>query len=326
VSGDRTVLAAVDIAVHFPITRGLLRQVVGYVRAVDGVSLDVSAGETLALVGESGSGKTTLGRVLCGLQPPTRGQVIFEGRPLPLRGPEARRVRAHIQMVYQDPTSSLNPRRRVGDIIADPLVIHRRGDPAWRRRRVAELLSLVELPPDFAYRYPHSLSGGQRQRVNIARALALGPRVLVLDEPTSALDVSVQAKLVHLLKRLQRELDLTYVFISHDLPLVRNIAGRVAVMYLGHLMEIAEAESLFTRPRHPYTRALLSVVPALTAEERRLLPGRVELQGEIPSPAAPPPGCPFHPRCSEAGEDCRRTLPQLRPVDGHLVRCHLVGA
>ncbi|MEW6547826.1 MAG: ATP-binding cassette domain-containing protein, partial [Bacillota bacterium] len=272
-SPDRTVLAAIDVKVHFPITRGLLRQVVGYVRAVDGVSLEISAGETLALVGESGSGKTTLGRVICGLQPPTRGQVIFEGHPLPLRGPEARRVRAHIQMVYQDPTSSLNPRRRVGDIITDPLVIHRRGDPAWRRRRVAELLSLVELPPDFAYRYPHSLSGGQRQRVNIARALALGPRVLVLDEPTSALDVSVQAKLVHLLKRLQRELDLTYVFISHDLPLVRNIAGRVAVMYLGHLMEIAEAESLFTRPRHPYTRALLSVVPALTAEERRLLPG-----------------------------------------------------
>ncbi|GAB4568196.1 MAG: dipeptide ABC transporter ATP-binding protein [Anaerolineae bacterium] len=311
---------------HFPIVRGILIQrPVGYVRAVDEVDLTIYRGETLALVGESGSGKTTMGKLLIRVLRPTSGEIWFDGQEISqLDEDELRPIRRRMQMVYQDPTSSLNPRRRIKDILAEPLIIHGMKDGAARARRVAELLQLVELPEDFAYRYPGALSGGQKQRVGIARALALNPNFIVLDEPTSALDVSVQAKIIALLKRLQADLGLTYLFITHDLRVVRNLATRVAVMYLGKVVEQASVEALFANPQHPYTRALLSTIPALDEEELRVLPEKSPLRGEIPSAAHVPPGCPFHPRCPARFEPCDRELPEERETEsGHLVRCHL---
>ena len=311
---------------YFPLTTGLLHRKVGDVKAVDGVSVTLEEGRTLALVGETGSGKTTLGRLLVRLLEPTSGRIYFDGQDITRRSEaELRPVRRHLQMVFQNPASSLNPRRRVREIIEEPLVIHSIGTPRQRLRRVSELLERVELPPkDFLFRYPHALSGGQRQRVAIARALALSPRLVVLDEPTSALDVSVQAKIIALLRRLQRELKLTYLFISHDLSLVRNVADAVAVMYLGKVVELASAETLFSHPCHPYTRALLSAIPTVSDEEAALIPEKIVLQGEIPSPARVPPGCAFHTRCYARIAGCDRIVPEFLQVGAdHQVRCIL---
>ncbi len=319
-------LAARGLTKHFPIYRGIvLQRQVGAVRAVDQVDLTIMPGETLALVGESGSGKTTIGKLLIRVLRPTAGEIWFGGQDIAhLNDAALRPVRRRMQMVYQDPTSSLNPRRRVKDIIEDPLVIHKIGDAAQRASRVEELLHLVELPVEFAYRYPNALSGGQKQRVGIARALALNPAFIVLDEPTSALDVSVQAKIIALLKRLQAELGLTYLFITHDLRVVRNLATRVGVMYLGRIVEQAPTETLYANPAHPYTRALLSAIPALDEEELAAIPQKVPLQGEIPSAAHVPPGCAFHPRCPARFAPCDRVVPRESVVaEGHLVRCHL---
>ena len=311
---------------YFPLTTGLLHRKVGDVKAVDGVSVTLEEGRTLALVGETGSGKTTLARLLVRLLEPTSGRIFFDGQDVTRRSEaELRPVRRHLQMVFQNPASSLNPRRRVREIIEEPLVIHSIGTPRQRLRRVSELLERVELPPkDFLFRYPHALSGGQRQRVAIARALALSPRLVVLDEPTSALDVSVQAKIIALLRRLQRELKLTYLFISHDLSLVRNVADAVAVMYLGKVVELAPAETLFSHPCHPYTRALLSAIPTVSDEEAALIPEKIVLQGEIPSPARVPPGCAFHTRCYARIAGCDRIVPEFLQVGAdHQVRCIL---
>ena len=319
-------LAAHALVKYFPVTAGLLRWKVGDVKAVDGVSLTLEEGRTLALVGETGSGKTTLGRLLIRLLAPTGGRIEFDGRDITKLGErDLRPVRAQMQMVFQNPASSLNPRRRVKDIIAEPLTVHGVGTPVQRLRMVGELLELVELPAkDFLFRYPHVLSGGQRQRVAIARALALHPKLIVLDEPTSALDVSVQAKIIALLRRLQREFKLTYLFISHDLSLVRNVAETVAVMYLGKIVELAPAETLFDRPSHPYTRALLSAIPTVSDEEAALIPEKIVLKGEIPSAARVPSGCAFHPRCYARIDGCDRIVPELISIgDGHLVRCIL---
>ncbi len=314
-----------DLVKVFPITQGLLRRRVGEIRAVDGVSLRVPTGSTLALVGESGSGKTTTGRLVVRLLRPTAGRVLFDGLDITTLDEAALRpVRRQMQMVFQNPASSLNPRRRVREIVEEPLLVHGVGTPRERLRRVAELLDRVELPPrDFLFRYSHELSGGQKQRVAIARALALQPRLLVLDEPTSALDVSVQAKIVDLLRRLQQDLQLTYLFISHDLSLVRNLADTVAVMYLGRIVEVAPTAVLFSCPRHPYTRALLSAIPVVSEDETRLLPQRITLAGEIPSAARVPPGCAFHPRCYARREGCDVVKPRLVEVDGTAVRCIL---
>lgn len=319
-------LEAHGLVRYFPVTAGLLRRKVGDVKAVDGVNLALEEGRTLALVGETGSGKTTVGRLLARLLQPTSGRIVFAGRDITDLGErELRPVRRQMQMVFQNPASSLNPRKRAKEIIEEPLVVHAVGTPVQRLRRVGELLERVELPPkDFLFRYPHALSGGQRQRVAIARALALHPKLIVLDEPTSALDVSVQAKIVALLRRLQRELKLTYLFISHDLSLVRNVADSIAVMYLGKIVELAPAETLFRRPSHPYTRALLSAIPTVSDEEAALIPEKIVLRGEIPSPARVPTGCAFHPRCYARVDGCDRIVPELIPVgDGHLVRCIL---
>ncbi|MDR7521255.1 MAG: ABC transporter ATP-binding protein [Armatimonadota bacterium] len=321
------VLVEADSVVkHFPITRGLLRRRVGEVRAVDGVSLAIPKGATVALVGETGSGKTTLGKIIVRLLRPTAGRIVFDGRDITALDEAALRpIRRQIQIVFQNPASSLNPRRRVREIIEEPLVVHRLGTPLERWRRVHELLERVELPPrDFLFRYPHALSGGQRQRVAIARALALAPRFIVLDEPTSALDVSVQAKIIALLRRLQRELDLTYLMISHDLSLVRNVADAIAVMYLGKIVEVAPTEELFARPAHPYTRALLSAIPTVSDEEAALIPEKITLGGEVPSAARVPPGCAFHPRCYARLDACDRVVPDLLRVGpDHHARCIL---
>ncbi len=308
---------------YFPIRRGVFSRVSGYVRAVDGVDLWLRPGETLGLVGESGSGKTTTGRCILRLLEPTEGSVVFDGVDL-LKLPPAdmRRMRRQIQVIFQDPYSSLNPRMRIGTIVGEPLTIHKIAKGSEREQRVADLLKRVGLDPSAMKRYPHEFSGGQRQRIGIARALALKPKLIVCDEPVSALDVSVQAQVVNLLMDLQEEFSLTYLFIAHDLSVVEHISDRVAVMYLGKIVEVADAEQLYKDPKHPYTQALLSAVPVPdpTATSRR-----IALKGELPSPAAPPPGCAFHPRCPVAVDVCSREEPRLSDSGrGHLASCHLV--
>lgn len=321
------ILRTDGVKMHFPITAGLFRNQVGVVKAVDDIDIELNEKETFALVGESGSGKTTLAKAIFRLYRPTAGHIWFEGTDIStLDEQRLKPIRRQIQMVYQDPTSSLNPRKRLKEIIEEPLIIHGFRERNQRLRRVRELLDMVELPPEFLWRYPHNLSGGQRQRVGIARALALQPKLLILDEPTSALDVSVQAKIIGLLKKLQRELGLTYLFITHDLLLVRNFADRVGVMYLGHLVEVAPAAELYTYPRHPYTRALLSTIPTVHPSDKDMLPERTPLKGEIPSPAHQPSGCPFHPRCPRAMPQCVTKMPRIDEITpGVQVRCYLYG-
>jgi len=314
-----------DLKKHFPIMKGVFKRQVGAVRAVDGVSFDIYRRETLGLVGESGSGKSTTGRVILQLDRATEGVVTFEGRELTTLDRESlRKLRPRMQMVFQDPYASLNPRMTVSSIIAEPLREHNKAK-GEREHRVDELLSFVGLDPKHANRYPHEFSGGQRQRIGIARAIALNPDFIVCDEPIAALDVSIQAQVVNLLETLQGELGLTFLFISHDLSMVRHIADRVAVMYLGKIMELADVDVLYNDPQHPYTKALLSAVP-VPDPELETVRKRIILQGDIPSPANPPSGCPFSTRCPIAQELCVDEVPEWRQLDsGHWVACHFAG-
>jgi len=295
------------------------------VKAVEKINLEIRAGETLGLVGESGSGKSTLGRLLLRLIEPTSGKVFFDGQDLSTMSRGAlRQLRRLMQVVFQDPYASLNPRMKVASIVGEGLEIHKLARGKEKQDRIAELLRLVGLDPDAMGRYPHEFSGGQRQRIGIARALAVNPRFLVLDEPVSALDVSIQAQIINLLQDLQEQLHLTYLFIAHDLRVVEHISQRVAIMYLGKIVEIAEAEELYRDPRHPYTRALLSAIPVIDAEAK---PERMRLPGEVPSPVDPPPGCGFHPRCPYAKDVCRTAEPRLETGrEGHAVACHVFPA
>jgi oligopeptide transport system ATP-binding protein len=324
VSADSEALVQVrNLTKHFPIRKGLFARTVGQVRAVDDVSFDIVRGETLGLVGESGSGKSTTGRVMLQLDRATAGSVNFDGSDLTTIGAgELRRTRPRMQMVFQDPHASLNPRMTVASIIGEPLVEHTKMTRGERRDRIEELLDLVGLDPTHANRYPHEFSGGQRQRIGIARAIALTPEFVVCDEPIAALDVSIQAQVVNLLEELQDELGLTYLFISHDLSMVRHIADRVAVMYLGKIAELADVDQLYDTPKHPYTLALHSAVPVPdpTIEAQR---ERVILEGDIPSPANPPSGCVFRTRCPRAEARCADEVPELKELEpGHWVACH----
>ncbi|MSP87404.1 MAG: dipeptide ABC transporter ATP-binding protein [Alphaproteobacteria bacterium] len=309
---------------HFPIVKGIVfSRVSGAVKAVDGVSFDIRAGETLGFVGESGCGKTTTGRMLIRLIEPSAGRVTFMGQDvLALEGEALRRLRREMQIIFQDPFGSLNPRMTVEEIIAEPLVIHGEGDSAHRAERVRELLDVVGLATYAATRYPHEFSGGQRQRIGIARALALKPKLLICDEPVSALDVSIRAQIINLMQDLQREFGLTYLFISHDLGVVKHIADRVAVMYLGKIVEIADKRQLYAQPKHPYTQALLSAIPVPKPGRRRQ---RTVLKGDVPSPINPPQGCRFHTRCPHVMDACRKIEPALIAVGGQQVACHLVN-
>ena len=309
------------LKMHFPIYAGLLRRRAGEVKAVDGVSFDIPAGETLGLVGESGCGKSTCGRAMLRLYEPTAGQVIINGHDVTAVQPEAlRKLRPAMQMVFQDPQASLNPRMTVASIIGEPLVEHTKLSKPEQRERIEELLDQVGLNRNFANRYPHEFSGGQRQRIGIARALALNPKFIVCDEPIAALDVSIQAQVVNLLEGLQQRLGLTYLFISHDLSVVRHLCTRVAVMYLGRIVELADTSSLYAAPRHPYTSVLLAALPI--ADPRQRNRPRQVLQGEVPSPINPPPGCRFHTRCPKATALCREQEPVLAGDAAHMVACH----
>jgi oligopeptide/dipeptide ABC transporter ATP-binding protein len=317
-------IRAEHVKKYFPIRKGILQREVARVHAVDDVTVEVRAGETLGLVGESGCGKSTLARCLARLYDLTGGSVTFEGRDISrLKRRQLRPVRRELQMIFQDPYASLNPRKRVSTILSDPLRIHNYGDRAKIKARVRELLNLVGLSPEHVNRYPHEFSGGQRQRIGVARALALHPKLVIADEPVSALDVSIRAQVINLLDDLQDELALTYVFIAHDLGVVRHISDRIAVMYLGKIVEISPSEELYRRPIHPYTEALLSAVPVpdpdLSARRKHIV-----LEGDVPSPVAPPPGCRFHPRCRYATDICRKQEPPLVPygTDGHMAACH----
>ena len=322
--GNEVLVSVRGLKKHFPVTKGMFRRKVGAVRAVDGVSFDIRRGETLGLVGESGSGKSTIGRTMLQLEKATEGSVVFDGIELVgLAAGALRRTRPRMQMVFQDPHASLNPRMTVSSIVGEPLLEHGKSSSRERQERVEELLGLVCLDPTHANRYPHEFSGGQRQRIGIARAIALNPDFIVCDEPIAALDVSIQAQVVNLMEHLQDLLGLTYLFISHDLGMVRHIADRVAVMYLGHIMELADVDDLYGDPRHPYTRALQSSapVPDPVVEATRV---KIILEGDIPSPSNPPPGCPFNTRCPDAVDRCHEEIPAWREVaPGHGVACHL---
>ncbi|CAN5647201.1 dipeptide ABC transporter ATP-binding protein [soil metagenome] len=324
-NGDAPLLDVRDLVMHFPLTQGIIFQKkVGAVQAVDGISLQVKRGETLGLVGESGCGKSTTGRAILQLYKPTSGQVIFNGKDLTkLNGGDMRKMRRHLQMIFQDPYASLNPRMTVGSIVSEPMQIHNLVSKNQRNQKVQELLQTVGLNPYFANRYPHEFSGGQRQRIGIARALAANPDFIVCDEPVSALDVSIQAQIVNLLEELQDQLGLTYLFIAHDLSVVRHISDRVAVMYLGKIVELADRNMLYDDPLHPYTQALLSAVPIPdpVIEKKR---ERIILTGDVPSPINPPSGCHFHTRCQYVMDVCRQVDPILADQgESHFVACHL---
>lgn len=333
-AGAKPIIRVETLRKHFPVRKGVLvKRIVGSIKAVDDVSFEIAAGETLGIVGESGCGKSTLGRTLLRLYEPTAGRILVDG--VDLASLDARALKAQrrsMQMIFQDPYASLNPRMTVGSIIGEPFLIHGPPKQGSVRERIAELMQLVELNPAFINRYPHEFSGGQRQRIGIARALALDPKIVVCDEPISALDVSIQAQVINLLKDLQERLGLTYVFISHDLSMVRHISHRIAVMYLGRIVEVADRDTLFRRPAHPYTRALLSAVcvPDPTVSHA----DEIVLEGDPPNPANPPPGCRFSSRCPFAFARCHAEEPQLTPrgaghipglAAGHLAACHLDG-
>jgi oligopeptide transport system ATP-binding protein len=324
-NGTRDLLEVRDLYKYFPINAGVFSRHVGDVRAVDGVDFTIKKGETLGLVGESGSGKTTAGRVVLRLLEATKGQVFFDGRDIGALGREdVRKLRKEMQIIFQDPYASLNPRMTVGDIISEPLKIHGLATGKDAEARVQELLRLVGLQPYHANRYPHEFSGGQRQRVGIARSLAVSPKFIVADEPVSALDVSIQAQVINLLQDLQQQFGLTYLFIAHDLSVVRHISTRVAVMYVGKIVEIANRDDLYANPLHPYTQALLSAIPIPDprVESRRK---RIVLSGDIPSPVNPPPGCRFHTRCPVAFDRCKVEVPPLNTyATGHVAACHWV--
>ena len=321
--GD-TLVEVENLVMHFPIYEGIvIQRQVGSVKAVDGISFSITRGETLGLVGESGCGKTTTGRCILQLEKATAGKIRFGGVELTtLEGRELREVRKKIQVIFQDPYSSLNPRMKVGDIIGEPMKVHKiETDSQKRRERVRELLTTCGLRPEMDDRYPHEMSGGQRQRVGIARALALQPDFIICDEPVSALDVSIQAQVINLLEDLREKFNLTYLFIAHDLSVVRHLCHRVAVMYLGKIVELAECDELYDNPMHPYTRALLSAVPVPDPEVEKDRQ-RIVVSGEVPSPINPPSGCVFHPRCSIAVENCSREIPELRELSpGHWAAC-----
>jgi oligopeptide transport system ATP-binding protein len=325
-SEDDLLIDVQDLKIYFPVTAGfLISRKVAENKAVDGVTFNVKRGETVGLVGESGCGKSTTGRALLQLYKPTGGKVIFDGQDMATqRGENMRHLRRRMQMIFQDPYASLNPRMSVRDIIGEPLLIHKLGNAAERRERVAELMRIVGLNPYYATRFPHEFSGGQRQRIGIARSLAVSPDFIVCDEPVSALDVSIQAQIINLLEELQEQFGLTYLFIAHDLAVVRHISDRVAVMYLGKMMELADRNDIYDNPLHPYTKSLLSAVsipdPALERKRERII-----LTGDVPSSLRPPRGCVFHTRCPIAIDDCRQTVPEWRQVEpGHWVACHRV--
>jgi oligopeptide transport system ATP-binding protein len=321
-TNNNVLLRVEDLMMHFPIYRGVFQRQVGAVRAVDGISFDIKRGETLGLVGESGCGKSTTGRTILQLYKPTAGRVTFDGVDLvSLKGEGMRQMRRKMQMIFQDPYASLNPRMTVGQLVGEPLMVHNVATAQEIQERVQHLLELVNLNPSFASRYPHEFSGGQRQRIWVARALALQPSFVICDEPISALDVSIQAQVVNLLEELQEQFNLTYLFIAHDLSMVRHISDRVAVMYLGVIVELASRDELYAKPLHPYTRALLSAVPIPdpVADAKR---ERIILKGDVPSPANPPSGCRFRTRCPIAQDVCAQSRPEFREIrPGHFVAC-----
>jgi oligopeptide/dipeptide ABC transporter ATP-binding protein len=323
--GSKTIIDIRDLKMHFPLTKGIiLQRVVGHIRAVDGVSFSIEQGQTLGLVGESGSGKTTIGRTIVRLYKPTTGQILFGDQDLAkIEGEELRQIRRRVQMVFQDPFASLNPRYTIGSLIAEPMHIYNLGSKNEIRDKTAELLSVVGLRAEYIDRYPHEFSGGQRQRIAVARALAINPEFVIADEPVSALDVSIRAQVLNLLQRLQKQFNLTYLFVSHDLGVVRHVADRIAVMYLGKIVELSDRDELYAAPKHPYTQALLSAVPIPDPqiEKRRK---RIILSGDLPSPINIPSGCRFHTRCPMAQQICREVEPPFEAKEGreHYAACH----
>jgi oligopeptide transport system ATP-binding protein len=322
---SETLIDVQDLKMHFPLTQGIIFQhVIGHVRAVDGISFSIERGKTLGLVGESGSGKTTIGRTIIRLYKPTEGKILFNNQDLAtLSGEPLRQMRQHIQMIFQDPYASLNPRFTIGSLIAEPMHIYKLGSPKEIRERTEELLRVVGLRPEYIDRYPHEFSGGQRQRIVVARALSINPQFIIADEPVSALDVSVRAQVLNLLQRLQRQFNLTYLFVSHDLSVVRHVADRIAVMYLGKIVELADRDELYTVPKHPYTQALLSAVPIPDPKVERKRK-RIILSGDLPSPINIPKGCRFHTRCPMAQSICREEEPAFEAKEGHehYAACH----
>lgn len=322
VKKDNLILEVKNLKTYYPIKGGFMRKTIGHVKAVDGVSFDIKEGETLGLVGESGCGKSTTGRTILRLLEPTDGQILLDGKDITsLKGKHLREIRKDFQMVFQDPYASLNPMQMVGDIVAEPIINYTGKSLKELKGEVLDLLNKVGLPEDAFYKYAHEFSGGQRQRIGIARALALKPKLIIADEPVSALDVSVQSQVLNLLKELQDEFGLTFLFIAHDLSVVKHMSDRIGVMYLGGIVEISDKDDLYAEPLHPYTQALISAIPEPDPRKKK---ERIVLQGDVPSPANPPTGCPFHPRCPMAMEECSKVKPELKEVKpGHKVACHL---